>query len=142
QQRPEEHAQASTAKASSSRNGKTTIPPVIGSLPASAPSRSPVSSRSATTTYSVPRRRSATRRRSRTAHSKASSASGVRLVNSRIVATGPPLPDRHPPGRPGDHAADDGGGGRPGALQPGHQSRPAIGRPRDQQAPRALSRRP
>src|SRR5256886_6564119 len=58
-------------------------------------------------TYSVPRRRSATRRRSRTAHSKASSASGVRLVNSRIVATGPPLPDHHPPGRPGYHRSEE-----------------------------------
>src|SRR6266516_7096096 len=55
-----EHGYGSTAKNSSSRSGNDRTSPVIGSLPASASSRSFVSSRSATTTYSVPRRRSAT----------------------------------------------------------------------------------
>src|SRR5947208_715683 len=87
-QQSSEHAYGSTAKDPSSRSGNSRISPVIGSLPSSASPRSPVSSRSATTTYSVPRRRSATRRRSRTARSKASSASGVRLVNSRIARIG------------------------------------------------------
>src|SRR5881398_2468249 len=99
-QQSSEHAYGSTAKDSSSRSGNSRISPVIGSLPSSASSRSPVSSRSATTTYSVPRRRSATRRRSRTARSKASSASGVSLVNSRIVATGPRYPTATRPGGP------------------------------------------
>src|SRR2546428_6322076 len=84
-QETREHGYGSTANDSSSRNGNASTSPVIGSLPSSASSRSSVFSPSATTTYSVPRRRSATRRRSRTARSSASSASGVRLRNSRIA---------------------------------------------------------
>src|SRR5439155_469941 len=51
-QQSSEHAYGSTPKDSSSRSGNSRISPVIGSLPSSASSRSPGSSRSATTPYS------------------------------------------------------------------------------------------